>query len=394
MDLNDSPAEAAFRKDARAFLDTHAPPVQRALAETAPADAEASREIMLGWQATLYDNGWAAITWPTEFGGRGGGPVEQIIWNQECNRAGVPASISIVGIGMAGPAIIAHGTDAQRERYIENILKGAEIWCQLFSEPDAGSDLAALRTRAERDGDAWVVSGQKVWSSGAHFADWGILLARTDPTVRKHAGITFFLLDMRTPGVTVRPLRQLTGEAHFGEVFLDEVRIPDSNRVGNPQEGWPVAVTTLLHERMSLGGSLGILQVQDLIELAQASAPLHPSARDRIARVYSADRILEFLNARMVTKLGAGQIPTAEGSIAKICAARMLTDAANAAIAVAGPGVLAEEGPWQRLFLWAPGIHIGGGTDEVQRNAVAERVLELPREEDASRTMPFDELPH
>lgn len=213
--------------------------------------------------------------------------------------------------------------------------------------------------------------------------------------MRKHAGITFFLLDMRSPGVTVRPLRQITGEAHFSEVFLDEVRIPDRNRVGEPQEGWPVAVTTLLHERMSLGGSLGILQVKDLVDLATASAPINPVLRDRIARIYSYDRILEFLNARMVSKLGAGEIPTAEGSIVKICAARMLSEAADVAIAVAGPGTLADDdSAWKRLFLWAPGIHVGGGTDEVQRNAVAERVLGLPREEDASRTTPFEELPH
>jgi len=392
VDLNDSPSEAIFRKDARAFLDAHATLVRDDLADVTPEDLEPYLDVMVRWQRILFDNGWAAITWPTEHGGRGGGPVEQIIWNQECQKAAVPASINIVGIGMAGPAIIAHGTDAQRSRYLPNILSGEEIWCQLFSEPDAGSDLAAVRTRAVRDGEDWVVTGQKVWSSGAHYARWGILLARTDPTVPKHSGITFFLVDMQSPGVTVRPLRQVTGEAHFSEVFLDEVRIPDCNRVGEPEQGWSVAVTTILHERMALGGSLAVFKLQDLLDLARASAPLDAVARDRVARVYSQDRVLDFLNARMISKLGAGEIPTAEGSIAKICAAKLFSDAADAAIAISGPEMLTGDSEFKRLFLWAPGIHIGGGTDEVQRNAVAERVLGLPREKDESRVIPFDEL--
>lgn len=390
MDLNDSPAEAIFRKEACNFLESHAPLVKDL--DTSHGDWEPMLEILTEWQRILFEHGWAAITWPEEYGGRGGGPVEQIIWNQECMRVGVPASINIVGIGMAGPAIIAHGSDFQRERFLSRILCGEEIWCQLFSEPDAGSDLASVRTRARREGDEWVVTGQKVWSSGAHFSKRGILLARTDTTVPKHDGITFFLLDMDTPGVTVRPLRQVTGEAHFNEVFLDEVRIPDCDRVGEPGEGWSVAVTTIMHERMTLGGSLGVFKMDDLMDHARASGPLDRVLRDRIAHVYSLDRCLEFLNARMISKLGAGQIPTAEGSIAKLCASRLFTEAADVALSMSGPAAVVDDGPWQRLFLIAPGIHVGGGTDEVQRNAVAERVLGLPREVDESRTLPFDQL--
>lgn len=390
MDLNDSPAEAVFRKEARGFLEREGHLVRDL--EVSSADWEPVLAVLTKWQRVLFDGGWAAITWPEEYGGRGCGPVEQIIWNQECSRAGVPASINVVGIGMAGPAIIAHGSDEQRARFLANILSGAEVWCQLFSEPDAGSDLAGVRTRAVRDGDAWVVSGQKVWSSGAHFAKRGILLARTDTGVPKHDGITFFLVDMASPGITVRPLRQVTGEAHFSEVFLDEVRIPDRDRVGEPEGGWPVAVTTILHERMALGGSLGIFQIEDLLALARSAAPLDAALRDRIVGVYSRDRCLEFLNARVISKLGAGKIPTAEGSIAKLCAARVFTDAADAAFAALGPRSLIEANAWQRLFLLAPGIHIGGGTDEVQRNAVAERVLGLPRDTDLSRTAPFAEV--
>ncbi|MCC7077225.1 MAG: acyl-CoA dehydrogenase family protein [Acidimicrobiia bacterium] len=390
MDLKDSPAEAAFRKEAVAFLEEHASFVRHL--DMSHGEWEPMVATLTRWQHILFEHGWAAITWPAEYGGRGCGPVEQIIWNQECSRFGVPASINIVGIGMAGPAIIAHGTDVQRERFLPRILDGEEIWCQLFSEPDAGSDLAAVRTRAVRDGDSWVVSGQKVWSSGAHFAQRGILLTRTDPTLPKHGGITFFLLDMQSPGVTVRPLRQITGEAHFNEVFLDEVRIPDSDRVGDPAGGWPVAVTTIMHERMTLGGSLGVFQRDDLVDLARAATPLDPVVRDRIMRVYSRDRCLDFLNARVISKLGAGQVPTAEGSIAKLCAARVFTDAADVALTVLGPPALTDENPWQRLLLIAPGIHLGGGTDEVQRNAVAERVLGLPREADRSRTDPFADV--
>ncbi len=274
MDLSDSPEEAAFRATARAFLDRHA--------HQAPPDLDPSEETpwetrlatLKAWQRLLFDEGWVAITWPTEYGGRGLGPVEQIIWNQECLRAKVPAPVGIVGIGMAGPAIIGHGSHDQQARHLAKILSGDELWCQLFSEPGAGSDLATLATRAERDGDTWVVNGQKVWSSGAHFAQWGILVARTDPTVPKHQGLTFFLVDMASPGVTVRPLRQMNGDTHFNEVFLDGVRIPDANRLGEVGEGWKVVTTTLLHERMTLGGSLGVFHMEDLLALARSHGPL------------------------------------------------------------------------------------------------------------------------
>ncbi|MCZ7530061.1 MAG: acyl-CoA dehydrogenase family protein [Acidimicrobiia bacterium] len=391
MDLADSPEEAAFRSDAKAFLDDHIHLVPTELGDSG-GEWDQALAASKKWQRLLYENGWAAITWPTEHGGRGCGPVEQIIWNEECARARTPSSVNIVGIGMAGPALIAHGSAEQRERYLSRILSGEEIWCQLFSEPAAGSDLAAVATRAERDGDDWVVHGRKVWSSGAHYSRRAILLARTDSTVAKHKGMTFFVVDMDSPGVSTRPLRQLNGEVHFNEVLLDGVRIPDTDRVDAVGEGWRVAMTTILHERMALGGSINVFHMEDLLALARQRGNLSAHERDLIVRVFTLDRCLGYLNARVITKLGAGKVPTAEGSIAKLAMARQLTLAAEAAFALLGPRAVTEPGPWQDLFLIAPGVRIGGGTDEIQRNMLAERVLGLPREADESRKLPFREI--
>ncbi len=391
MDFCDSPSEAAFRKEAREFLEANIHEAPGDLSESA-GEWEKSLAARKRWQQILFENGFAAITWPVHHGGRGLGPVEQIIWNEERNRARAPSPVNIVGIGMAGPALIEHGSDEQRDRYLSRILSGEEIWCQLFSEPDAGSDLAAVATRAERDGDDWVITGQKVWSSGAHFSRRAILLARTDPTVPKHKGITFFALDMESPGVTVRPLRQMNGEAHFNEVFLDSVRVPDCDRVGAAGDGWKVATTTILHERMALGGSLGVFHMEDLLELARKCDPGGGHARELVALAYTYDQCLEYLNARVMSKLAAGEIPTAEGAITKLAVTRMLAAASEAALALLGPGAVAEKGPWQDLFLITQGIRIGGGTDLVQKNMLAERVLGLPREPDPSREIPFNEL--
>lgn len=391
MDLCDSPSEEAFRKEARAFLEQHAEETPGELLD-GEGEWEESLAASKAWQRLLYDNGWAAITWPKEYGGRGVGPVEQIIWNQECDRAKSPSSVNIVGIGMAGPALIGHGTDEQRERFLSRILSGEEIWCQLFSEPDAGSDLAGLATRAERDGDEWVVNGQKVWSSGAHFSQRAILLARTDPSAPKHKGLTFFALDMETPGVTVRPLRQINGEVHFNEVFLDDVRIPDSDRIDEPGNGWQVALTTIMHERMTLAGAINLFRTEDLFTLAREGGHVDANDRDRLARAYTYQRCLEFLNARIMSKLAAGEIPTAEGAIAKLAMTRMLSAATDAAFGILGPRAVTEQGLWQHIFLLNPGIRVGGGTDEVQRNMIAERVLGLPRELDETREVPFNRI--
>lgn len=392
MDFRDSPREAAFRAEARAFLEAHRPARWRHPFE----DGVDEHELVAGqkaWQRTLFENGWAAVLWPAEYGGRGAGPIEAIVWNQELARVGLGESIFVVGTAMAGPTIIAHGSPEQKQRFLPPLLRGDEVWCQLFSEPGAGSDLASLAARAVREGDHWVVSGQKTWCSGAHYADWGILLARTDPTVPKHKGITYFLLDMHAPGIEIQPLRQMSGGAHFNEVFLNEVRIADEHRLGPENAGWAAAMTTLLNERMALGGTGGFFSFAELLEHARAHRDrLDAITRDRLAQLYCWDKTLELLNARVVTKLGRGMIPDAESSVMKLALARILTAGADLGLRVAGADALRRHGPWQHQFLTAPSLHIAGGTDEIQKNLVAERVLGLPREGRGDRDVPFEKL--
>jgi alkylation response protein AidB-like acyl-CoA dehydrogenase len=393
MDFRDSPEEAAFRAEARAFLEAHAP---RSLPDyfDDSIDLETYVEQSTAWQRTLYAHGWASITWPAQYGGRGRGPVEQIIWNQELARVGLGDSLFLPAIGLAGPTIIAHGSDAQKQRYLDPMLRGDEMWCQLFSEPGAGSDLAALATRARRDGDDWIVSGQKTWCSGGHHAHLGFMLARTDPSQPKHRGLSYFLVDMHTPGIEVRPLRDMTGGAHFNEVFLDQVRVPDACRLGPVGGGWAVAMTTLLNERIAIGGFERLFSFEELVAHAKSRAGrLDPVTRDELARLYTWVRTLELLNARVVTRLGRGEMPLAESSVMKLSIARIVSKVGDLGLDLLGPAALRRRGPWGNRFLGAPAIHIAGGTDEVQKNVAAERVLGLPREPRRDRDLPFDQLP-
>jgi alkylation response protein AidB-like acyl-CoA dehydrogenase len=393
VDVRDSEKEAAFRSEARAFLDAqranHPPDLREAM-----IDERRFLDRFRAWQEMLFEHGWASITWPKQYGGRGLGPTEQIIWNQELARVGISESPFLQAVSLAGPTIIAHGNDAQKARHLEPILRGREIWCQLFSEPGAGSDLASLATRAERSGDDWIVSGQKTWCSGGHRAAWGILIARTDPSVPKHRGITYFLVDMHSPGVEVRPLPQIDGSVHFNEVFLNEVRVPDANRLGPEGSGWQVTMTTLMNERMAIGGMGRLFSFESLVEAARAN-PQRVDAvmRDELARLYTWTRILDLLNARVITKLGRGAIPDAEGSVIKLVIARTYTKAAELGMRLVGPEAMLSEGEWPHHFLMAPALHIGGGTDEIQKNVCAERVLGLPRESRADRDVPFQDLP-
>jgi alkylation response protein AidB-like acyl-CoA dehydrogenase len=393
MDFHDSPAEAAFRAEAVAFLSARAP--QEIGSYTSEgADQEGVFRQHVAWQRTLAEHGWGAITWPRSYGGRGLGPLEQIVWNEELSRRGLGHSMLAVGIGMAGPTLIAHGTEAQKQRYLRPLLFAEEVWCQLFSEPGAGSDLAGLATRAVRDGDGWVVSGQKTWCSGAQHADFGILLARTDGSVPKHKGLTYFVLDMRAPGIEVRPLVELTGEARFNEVFLNDVRVPDAARLGEVGQGWAVAQTTLLNERMTMSGLTSLLDFAALRQLVRDELGTPDAVlRDELARVYSDLRSLQLLNARIVTKLGRGQIPTSESSVMKLALARVMSRAMDVAMKALGPKALARRGYWQNEFLFAPAWHLAGGTDEVQKNVCAERVLGLPRDPHDVSQLPFDQLP-
>ncbi len=393
MDFNDSPLEAAFRADARAFLVENSAAQEGA--NTGPdADHEAVVAASRRWQRLLAEAGWGAIMWPEQYGGRGLGPIEQVVWNEELARAGITETTLMGGIAMAGPTIIAYGNDEQKSRFLEPTLRGELMWCQLFSEPSAGSDLAGLRTRAERDGDEWVINGQKVWSTFADHADWGFIIARTDPSLPKRKGLSYFLVDMKTPGIEVRPLRDMSGGVHFNEVFLDDVRIPDANRLGEQGQGWPIARTTLLHERMSIGSASRMFSFDEVLAHMRKNIPAPDQLlRDRLAGLYAWSRSLELLNARVNTKLGRGEDPTAEASVMKLAIAEIFERAADVMMRAEGRAALTGEGEAQHRFYFAPGLRIGGGTDEVQRNIIAEQVLGLPREKDPWADTPFEDLP-
>jgi alkylation response protein AidB-like acyl-CoA dehydrogenase len=410
MDFDDTPAEAAFRAEVRAWLDANAKlevdadlriSVVGGYRDDPASIAEAKR-----WQATLADAGWAAIHWPSTYGGRDATPLESTVLFEEVGRYDVPDTLFSIGIAMIGPTIIAHGTDAQKERYLQPMRRGEEIWCQLWSEPGAGSDLAALATRAERDGDEYVLNGQKVWTSGAHYCDFGLGIFRTDVASPKHKGISCFVVDLRTPGITIRPLRQITGEAHFNEVFFDDVRVPEANLVGAEHDGWRVARTTLMNERYATG-TLGSTQSTFDALAGLAATPrtdgTRPSddqrVRQELARVYTLGRLFDLTNARVRTAIARDGVPGVEGSILKLAIADLGTRVADLGVGLLGPGGALvgddapETGRWPDALLGSFAMHIGGGTDEVQRNIVGEMVLGLPREPDASRDLPFRDLP-
>jgi alkylation response protein AidB-like acyl-CoA dehydrogenase len=357
-------------------------------------DLEAGRAYL----RALADGGWAVPTWPVEHGGLGVNGERLAIVQREMAQFAVPDLYPfLVGLALVGPTLLEHGTDEQRDRWLPTIKNGNEIWCQLFSEPDAGSDLAGLSTRATRDGDEWIVDGQKVWTSRGHYARRGLLLARSDATVPKHAGITVFGLDMESPGVDVRPLRQMNGDTHFTEVFLTGVRLPDRDRIGPVNGGWGVALTTLAHERGGVASPGGAwLDESRLIALAHnLGVDRDPLVRQQIARVIVELRVASLTARRARARALAGR-PGPEGSGLKLRASAAFRDFTNAAMAVLGPravaGPEAHDGEWQTLFLTAPSLSIRGGTDEIQRNIVGEHVLGLPSEPRVDRDLPFDHL--
>ncbi|HEX6237366.1 MAG TPA: acyl-CoA dehydrogenase family protein [Acidimicrobiales bacterium] len=405
MDIDDTPEEAAFRAEARAWLEANAIPKGHpddfSLGLWSDAyDEDTYLRRCRAWQRRLHDGGWAGITWPREYGGRGGRPIEQVVFDQEQSRFGVSTGAFMVSIGMAGPTILAHGTDEQRQRLLGPMLRGDDLWCQLFSEPGAGSDLASLTTRAERDGDGWVVHGQKVWTSSPDRARWGMLLARTNWDVPKHAGISYFILDMTAAGIDVRPLRQMTGESHFSEVFLDGVRVPRSDLLGGEGNGWTVARTTLASERSSIAGGTGVTPA-GLVALARRFGRTDdPVLRQAIVDTHVRAELLRFLRYRSQTALSQGRTPGVEASVMKLAFARYLKALTEAAIAVQGPaGMVAGDGGgdggstagymWLRRFLHSPSLRIAGGTDQVQGNIIGERALGLPREPRGDGDVPF-----
>lgn len=351
-------------------------------------------EVARQWSRKLFEAGYAGLTWPEEYGGAGAPYTHQAIFLEEVARAEAPEHIGIIGLGMAGPTIMFHGTQEQKSRYLQPILSGEEVWCQAFSEPEAGSDLASLRAQAVREGDEFVVTGQKVWSSFAHIADWCILVTRTDPEAPKHEGLTYLLVDMHSDGVEVRPLRQVTGDPEFNEIFFNDVRVPVSNVVGEIGSGWQVAMTTLLHERGTLGFALTArleVQMTKLVKLARdvsvngRRAADDPLIRDALARQWIELQALRFTNYRALTKLMTDGVPGPEGSVAKLHWSESNQRLGKLALRVLGPRaqLSGEEsiwgGYWQYQQLRSRGNTIEAGTSEILRNIIAERVLGLPR---------------
>ena len=399
MDFNDTPEEARFREEAATWL-----------AENAPNDdafrALTPLEQAKQWQKQKYDAGWACIGWAPEFGGRGASPIEEVIWQQEESQYDLPANFFLIGQGMIAPTLMAWARDEDKARYLPPLASGEEVWCQLFSEPAGGSDLAALRTRAERDGDEWVINGQKIWTSGAHFSDYGVIVVRTDPTVPKHKGLSYFYVDMKAPGVEIKPIKQLTGDSDFNEVYFNDVRVSDQQRLGEVGQGWQVSLTTLMNERAAIGGGFGqmdvalAMAVARKVEIDGRPALEDASVRARLANWYVQESGLKYTGYRSLTALSRGALPGPENSIGKLVGApkmqamsSYLMDLLEASGAITDESLATEAGIIQRAYMGAPGLRIAGGTDEIMANIIAERVLGLPQEPRLDKGIPFNEVP-
>ena len=390
MDLKPTPQEQAFRDELRQWLAANQPPPWSGATQEA-GGKDAHTEYLLAWQRKLYDGGWGGIAWPKEYGGRGASFIEQAIFQEELAAADAPEVIGVIGIALVGPTIIAAGTAEQKSKYLSKILSGEEIWCQGFSEPNAGSDLASLGTRAVRDGDHFVVNGQKIWTSFAHLAHRCLLLTRTDTAAAKHKGITCLLVDMHSPGIEVRPLRMMSGDSAFNEVFFTDVRVPATEVLGEVNGGWPVAITALANERANLGAGLYAMfkrSLDALIERAKQPrvgrqpAAADPRVRQKLAQLYLELEILRLNGNRALTKLMKTGMPGPEGSVQKLFWSEFNQRMTQAALEILGPAAQLDEfdgGTWAYQYLRSRGNTIEAGTSEVQRNIIAQRVLGLPR---------------
>jgi alkylation response protein AidB-like acyl-CoA dehydrogenase len=394
MDLSFTPEQEQFRAKVQKFLAENLP-VGWGKAGFKP-DGMSTLEFMRDWQRRLYEGGFLGMSWPKEFGGQGASQIEMAIFNQEVARVRAPAPLNVLGLTMAAPTIITYGTDEQKKRYLPKILSCEEIWCQGFSEPNSGSDLAAARTRAELQGDEFVVNGQKVWTTLGHVADWCMLVVRTDPDAPKHRGLSYLLVDMKSPGITVRPLRQMTGESEFNEMFFEDVHVPRQNLLGGLNEGWRVATTTLMNER----GTTALASVMryrivfdeilDLVRAtARAGAPAtsDPAIRQRLAQFYVELEMLRFTSYRAFSQILRGGNPGPEGSISKLAWSELNQRMQEFVMELEGPAsqlvkgspYAVQSGRWQHHFLRSRANTIEGGTSEIQRNIIAERVLGLPK---------------
>jgi alkylation response protein AidB-like acyl-CoA dehydrogenase len=393
LDLNDTPEQAAYRAEARAWLQANkdqAPP------RTGSSEDSEYTDSRRAWQGRLAEAGLAAVTWPTEFGGRGLGPIEQVTVNQEISRAQAPGILDVIGIGMLGPCLIAHGSEEQKSRYLGPMLHGDEVWCQLFSEPNAGSDLAAVQTRARENEDGgWTLNGQKVWTTNAQFASFGLLLARTDADVPKHKGLTMFVVPMDGPGVTVRGLRQISGEAEFNEVFFDDLQLEPDAVVGGVGNGWGTALTVLMYERLTIGfGSEAFGSPARLVEAVAGDgvASADTDARRRLGEVITELLAVRYNGYRALTMLARGQIPGPEAGLAKVTMVNAAIAATDLGADVVGPDALGPDSEWSYLISFLPGLKSAGGTEAILRNTIGERVLGLPTEPRLDKGVPFSEL--
>lgn len=406
MDFKDTPQEAEFRAEVQAFLAKNAP--EFALDSANPRykeDIEKDLGRAKAWQARKAEAGYVGMTWPKKYGGQERSPIYEVVYKQEEEKYDVPRGYFEIGLGMAAPTLMAYATEEQKERYLPKMRTGEEVWCQLFSEPAAGSDLAGLRTRAERDGDDWIVNGQKVWTSGAFYSDYGIVVTRHDPNAPKHIGLTYFFIDMHAPGVEVRRIKQISGGSNFCEVFFTDMRVPDAQRLGEIGGGWGVSLTTLMNERLAVGSApppkIGdIVDFVKTVDLPGGPAIEDGGVREKLADWYVQSQGLLYTKYRTMTALSQGQTPGPEASIEKVVSASNLQDMASFAMDLqetAGietdPERTPEDGLFPLGFLYAPGYRIAGGTDEILRNIIAERVLGMPREIRVDKEVPFNELP-
>src|SRR5262245_41357454 len=393
MDFSFSLEEERFRHELREWLQNNLPPGWGTAAFKMPKGEE-RLQFLRDWQRKMYEGGYLGLSWPKEYGGRGASMIELAIFNEEMARVEAPGPLNVLGLSMAGPTIIVHGTEEQKKRYLTKILNCDEIWCQGFSEPGSGSDVASIRTRAELQGDEFIVNGQKVWTSLAQIADWCMLLVRTDPNAPKHRGISYILVDMHSPGVTVRPLRQITGESEFNEVFFEDVRVPKVNLIGERNRGWQVAITTLMFERSGLGGGRDLTgQVRELMNLARSlnldrhTAWEDSNVRQKVAQFACEAAALKYTRYRQITRRLQGLPPGPEGSVLKLAMSELSMKMNYFALEMLGPyGQLAFKAPtaidggkWSYRALAARALTIAGGTSEIQRNIIGERVLGLPK---------------
>ena len=404
MDFEDTPEEASFRSEARAFLDANAKRKTPGASFETPDSVDELVTAAKAWQAQKAAAGFVGITLPKEYGGRGGTMMERVVYDQEEANYITPIGVYEIGLGMCIPTMLAYATEEQKQRFAPPALRGEEIWCQLFSEPQAGSDLANLRLRAEQDGDDWILNGQKIWTSGAHFCDYGVIVTRSDPSLPKHKGLTYFFLDMKSPGIECRPIHQISGASNFNEVFFTDVRVPDSQRLGKVGDGWRVSLTTLMNERLAIGerpppAFEEVFQLAKEIELEDGIAIEDGGVREKLADWYVDGRGVTLTRFRSLTALSRGQDPGPENSIGKAITGKMRQDIASFGMDlmdISGAISDADNAPMRSLFqdalLSAPSGRIAGGSDEILRNIIAERVLGLPQDIRVDKGIPFSEL--